>query len=135
MRTSRLVGKLLLEEPPLTGLGQSQTRIPIGMLGVPQQRLRRLPFHHNFRHQIGELTLERSDPAISQDDVRVENLPRFGIHTARTDRCTFIIVQPSDEIVSYVLRRQLHVFASLLVLLPNLNRIRDTNLLERLVPI
>ena len=75
-----------------------------------------------------------TDPAVGQDDIRIENLPRLGVHTARPDGRPFIVVQPAYEVIAHILRVFIHVLFRRLVLIDNFDCVGDTHSLKGLVP-
>ncbi len=126
---------LLSNELAFGWFGQTDTRIPVWMLRIPSQRFRRSAFHHQLWHDVAELVLKSSNPTVGQNDVRVKDFTCLWINTARSDRGTDVIVQPANEVVSNVFWIFIHVSTRLAVLLADLDRIGDTNVFERFVPV
>ena len=74
------------------------------------------------------------DPAIRQNDVRVQDLARERINPAGPDGGADVVVEPADKIIPDILRVLLHVSSGRRVLVIDFDRVRDADLLEGLVP-
>ena len=75
-----------------------------------------------------------ADPAISQDDVGIQNLSCKRIDAARSNCRSDIVIQPSNEVIIYVFRILVHVCTGSSVLVVHFDCVRDSNFLEGLVP-
>ena len=73
-------------------------------------------------------------PAIGQYDIRIKNLPRQGVYTARANRGSHVVVQPANKVVANIFWILVHVRPGCLVLVIDLDRIGKAYLLKCLVP-
>ena len=75
------------------------------------------------------------DPAIGQNDVGIQNFARGRVHAAWPNGCSYIVVQPSNEVVTDVFGILFHVNTALGILILDHNRVNQTYFFKRLVPV
>ena len=105
------------------------------MLGKPSQRFRSHALCHDLRHDTFKLTFESTDPTVGKNDVGVKDFACQRVYSARSDRSTDVVVQPTDKVVLHIFRIEIHVLIGFLVLLSDNDRFIDSDLLERFVPV
>ena len=107
------------------------------MPGKPSKRLGAGALHRNLGHQVFEVKIEVTNPAVGQNNVCIQNFAGRWMHAAWANRGSNIIVQPTNEVVANVLGVFLHVSldARRRILVFDNDRIDQTNFLERFVPI
>ena len=119
----------------LTRCSQADARIPVGMSCEPGQCFGAHALHGRLRQQLVELHPVVADPAIGENDIGIENFTGQRVDPAGPDRGANVIVEPADEVPSHILGILLHVSSGPRVLEFDADRVGDSHVLERLVPI
>ncbi len=113
---------------------EPHARIPAGMQLEPREGLRRESFHRHFRQHLGVLLPIVADPAVGEDDVRVENFPGQRVHAAGPDGGADVVVEPADEVIAHILGVFVHVLARVGVLVVHLDGVGEADFFIGLVP-
>ena len=104
------------------------------MISQPGQRVRSVTFHCDFRQSFSKLLLIVSNPAVSQNDVGIQNLTSQGMNAAWANCGPDVVIQPANKIVLNVFRILVHVGVRCGVLIVDFDRIGDANLFKRCIP-
>ena len=134
VRQMALLAHLLLEILTLRHRCQTNSGIPRRMTGEPGHRFSIKSLHGDFWQQLLKLKTKMPDPTVRQDDICIQDLPRHGVYTAGTNRCSNVIVKPADKVVANVFWVLVHMGARLLVLIVDFNRTGNAHFLESIVP-